>query len=156
MTNHQRTTRIVHTAPDSGKDSKGSMQTYRTRFMGNTTSKHRVGQQRERTHSLTSQTVMFTLLKCTGSCDLQNKHLQFRGHFFPMQTIIAQIRLWNITDTELFIKTCTKSATAQTKCICHIYIFFSFQKEVRFPWRVSEQPGFWRALWEKNDPACLC
>lgn len=92
MTNHQHTTRILRTAPDSGKkNSKGSRQTYRIQFMGNTTSKHRVGQQRERTHSLTSQTVMFTLLKCTGSCDLQNKHPQFNSDFFPMQTIIAHI-----------------------------------------------------------------
>ena len=51
----------------------------------------RVGQQRERTHALTSQTLLFTLLKCTGSCDLQNKHLQFSGHCFPMQTLKAQI-----------------------------------------------------------------
>lgn len=34
MTNHQHTTRILHTAPDSGKDSKGSMQTYRTTIYG--------------------------------------------------------------------------------------------------------------------------
>ena len=49
----------------------------------------RVGRQKERMHSLTSQTVMFTLLKCTGSCDLQKKQFQFSGQFFPKQTIIA-------------------------------------------------------------------
>lgn len=30
---------------------------------------------------LASQTLMFTLLKCTGSCDLQSKHLGFLGRF---------------------------------------------------------------------------
>lgn len=36
---------------------------------------YRVGRQKECKHTLTSQTVMFTLLKFTGSCDLQNKRL---------------------------------------------------------------------------------
>lgn len=59
--------------------------------MGSATSKHRGGQQRERTYSLTSQTALFTLLKCTGSCDLQTyAHFQFNGHFFPVQTLIAE------------------------------------------------------------------
>lgn len=31
-------------------------------------------------------------------------------------------------DTEHFIKTCTKSATARNKCTCHIYIFLVFRR----------------------------
>lgn len=112
MTNHRHTTRILHTAPDGGKDSKGSTQTYRIQFMGKTTSKRRVG--RHAHTSLTSQTVMFTLLKCTGICDLQNKQLQFRGQFFPMQTIIAQIRTNTLSGR--VPNHVTRIATAQSKC----------------------------------------
>lgn len=47
MTNHQHTTRGLHTAPDSGKDDKGSMQPNRIQFRGKVTSKHGVREQSE-------------------------------------------------------------------------------------------------------------
>lgn len=53
-------------------DNKGNVQINRREIMRNATWKGSVEQQQERTR-LPSQTLMFTLLESTGSCDLQSK-----------------------------------------------------------------------------------
>lgn len=106
MTNCQHTARTLHTGSDSGKDSKGSMQTYRIQFMGNTTSKFRVGRQKERAQSYITDSDVYSAEVYRKLWSAKQTSPISRSLLFPMQTIIAQIRhtmKWH------FIRTCTKS-----------------------------------------------